>query len=49
MLCVPLSADERCLGTLSLCAEDASAFTEHHERITTLLATLAALASGQVS
>lgn len=44
MLCVPLRVDERCLGTLSLYAEDPSAFDDHHERITTLLATLAALA-----
>jgi GAF domain-containing protein len=44
MLCVPLWADERCLGALSLYAEDVSAFTERHERITSLLATLAALA-----
>lgn len=44
MLCVPLRVDERCLGTLSLYAEDPSAFDDHHEQITTLLATLAALA-----
>jgi GAF domain-containing protein len=44
MLCVPLQVDERCLGTLSLYAENPSAFDDHHERITTLLATLAALA-----
>ena len=44
MLCVPLQVDERCLGTLSLYAEDPAAFDDHHERITTLLATLAALA-----
>jgi GAF domain-containing protein len=44
MLCVPLRVDERCLGTLSLYAEDPSAFDDHHERVTTLLATLAALA-----
>jgi putative methionine-R-sulfoxide reductase with GAF domain len=44
MLCVPLRVDERCLGTLSLFAEDPSAFDDHHEQITTLLATLAALA-----
>jgi GAF domain-containing protein len=44
MLCVPLRVDERCLGTLSLYAEDVSAFTDFHERITILLATLAALA-----
>jgi GAF domain-containing protein len=44
MLCVPLQVDERCLGTLSLYAEDPSAFDDHHEQITTLLATLAVLA-----
>jgi GAF domain-containing protein len=44
MLCVPLQVDERCLGTLSLYAENPAAFDDHHERITTLLATLAALA-----
>lgn len=44
MLCVPLRVDERCLGTLSLYAEDRCAFDDHHEQITTLLATLAALA-----
>jgi GAF domain-containing protein len=44
MLCVPLWAHERCLGALSLYAEDVSAFTKRHERITSLLATLAALA-----
>jgi GAF domain-containing protein len=44
MLCVPLWVDERCLGTLSLYAEDPSAFGDHHEQITTLLATLAVLA-----
>jgi GAF domain-containing protein len=44
MLCVPLWINERCLGTLSLYAERASAFTDHDERITTVLGTLAALA-----
>jgi GAF domain-containing protein len=44
MLCVPLRVDQRCLGTLSLYAEDPSAFRDHHERTTALLATLAALA-----
>jgi GAF domain-containing protein len=44
MLCVPLWVDEQCLGTLSLYAEGTAAFTDHHERITRLLATLAALA-----
>jgi GAF domain-containing protein len=44
MLCVPLQVDERCLGTLSLYAEDLCAFDDHHEQIATLLATLAVLA-----
>jgi GAF domain-containing protein len=44
MLCVPLRAHERCLGALSLYADQAAAFTELHERVTTLLATFAALA-----
>jgi GAF domain-containing protein len=44
MLCVPLWAHERCLGALSLYADQAAAFTDLHERVTTLLATFAALA-----
>jgi len=44
MLCVPLSVDERCLGALSLYADQAAAFTDLHERVTSLLATFAALA-----
>jgi GAF domain-containing protein len=44
MLCVPLWVDERCLGALSLYAAQISAFTDLHERVTTLLATFAALA-----
>jgi transcriptional regulator with GAF, ATPase, and Fis domain len=44
LLCVPLWVDERCLGTLTLYAEQDSAFTKHHERFTALLATFAALA-----
>lgn len=44
LLCVPLRVDERCLGTLSLYAEQVRAFSDQDERITTLLATLAALA-----
>ena len=44
MLCVPLWVDERCLGALSLYGDQAAAFTELHERVTTLLATFAALA-----
>jgi GAF domain-containing protein len=44
MLCVPLRAHERCLGTLSLYSERATAFTGHDERITMLFATLAAIA-----
>lgn len=43
-LCVPLWADERGLGALSLYAGDPSAFTDLDERITTMFATLAALA-----
>jgi GAF domain-containing protein len=44
MLCVPLQAGERSLGTLSLFASEPAAFDERDERITTLFATLAALA-----
>jgi GAF domain-containing protein len=44
MLCVPLWIDERSLGALSLYASQVSAFTDPHERVTTLLATFAALA-----
>lgn len=44
MLCVPLQVHERCLGTLSLYSERVTAFTGHDERITTLFATLAAIA-----
>jgi GAF domain-containing protein len=44
MLCVPLWADERGLGALSLYGDQAAAFTDLHERVTTLLATFAALA-----
>jgi GAF domain-containing protein len=44
MLCVPLRAHERCLGALSLYADQPAAFTDLHERVTTLLATFAALA-----
>jgi GAF domain-containing protein len=44
MLCVPLWVDDRCLGTLSLYGEKPAAFDSHDERITTLFATLAALA-----
>jgi GAF domain-containing protein len=43
-LCIPLWADERGLGTLSLYAGKPSAFTDVDERITTMFATLAALA-----
>jgi hypothetical protein len=39
-----LWVDERCLGTLSLYREQPAIFTSHDERITTLFATLAALA-----
>jgi GAF domain-containing protein len=44
MLCVPLWVDERGLGALSLYAGEAAAFNDLHERVTTLLATFAALA-----
>jgi GAF domain-containing protein len=44
MLCVPLWVHEQCLGALSLYAGQAAAFTDLHERVTTLLATFAALA-----
>src|ERR1700722_10896242 len=44
MLCVPLRAHERCLGALSLYADQPAAFTDLHGRATTLLATFAALA-----
>jgi GAF domain-containing protein len=44
MLCVPLWVDQRCLGALSLYADQAAAFTDLHGRVTTLLATFAALA-----
>ena len=44
MLCVPLWIDERGLGALSLYADEAAAFNDLHERVTTLLATFAALA-----
>jgi GAF domain-containing protein len=44
VLCVPLWVDERCLGTLSLFAERPAAFTDRDERVTTLFATLAAVA-----
>jgi GAF domain-containing protein len=43
-LCIPLQADERGLGTLSLYAAEPSAFTDVDERVTTMFATLAALA-----
>src|SRR3984957_1670096 len=43
MLCVPLWVDERCLGALSLYADQATAFTDLHGRVATLLATFAAL------
>ena len=43
-LCIPLWADERGLGTLSLYAAEPFAFTDVDERITTMFATLAALA-----
>jgi GAF domain-containing protein len=44
MLCVPLWVDERGLGALSLYGDQVAAFTDLHERVTTLLATFAALA-----
>jgi GAF domain-containing protein len=44
MLCAPLWVDERGMGALSLYADQAAAFNDLHERVTTLLATFAALA-----
>jgi GAF domain-containing protein len=44
MVCLPLWVDERCLGTLSLYAHHAAAFTERDERTAILCATLAAAA-----
>ena len=44
MVCVPLHVHEQCLGTLSLYSERAAAFNSHDERVTTLFATLAAIA-----
>ncbi len=44
MLCVPLRVHEQCLGTLSLYSESVTPFTGHDERVTTLFATLAAIA-----
>jgi GAF domain-containing protein len=44
ILCVPLWIDERSLGALSLYADQVAAFTDLHERVTSLLATFAALA-----
>jgi transcriptional regulator with GAF, ATPase, and Fis domain len=44
MLCLPLWVHERCLGALSLYSGEAAAFSDMHERATTLLATFAALA-----
>ena len=44
MLCVPLQVHEQCLGTLSLYSERVTAFTSHDEQVTTLFATLAAIA-----
>jgi GAF domain-containing protein len=43
-LCTPLWVDERGLGTLSLYAGKPAAFTDVDERVTTMFATLAALA-----
>jgi len=44
MLCVALSVDENCLGTLSLYSEATEAFNEHDVQLTQLYATHAALA-----
>lgn len=44
LLCAPMWADERCLGTLSLYGEQPAVFTSYDEQITSLFATLAALA-----
>ena len=49
MLCVPLRVHERCLGTLSLYSERVTPFTGHDERVTTLFATLAAIALAEAS
>jgi GAF domain-containing protein len=44
LLCAPLWVSERSLGALTLYAAQPQAFSEHDERITGMLATLAALA-----
>jgi GAF domain-containing protein len=44
MLCMPLQADERCLGSLSLFADRPTAFDRRDEQVTALFATLAGLA-----
>jgi GAF domain-containing protein len=44
MLCAPLWVDDQALGTLSLYAPEAGAFSEHDQRIAGTFATLAALA-----
>ena len=44
MVCVPLRVHEQCLGTLSLYSERTAAFDSHDEGVTTLFATLAAIA-----
>jgi GAF domain-containing protein len=44
MICIPLQVHEQCLGTLSLYSDHVTAFTGHDERVTTLFATLAAIA-----
>ncbi len=44
MVCVPLWVHEQCLGTLSLYSERVTAFGVYDERVTTLFATLAAVA-----
>jgi GAF domain-containing protein len=44
MLCVPLSVDELCLGSVSLYGIEAYGFEGHHEQLANLFATHAALA-----
>jgi GAF domain-containing protein len=44
MLCVPLTVDDRTLGALSLYADQSHVFTDDSKHLTTIYATLAALA-----
>jgi GAF domain-containing protein len=43
MLCVPMSVDELCLGSVSLYGIEPYGFSDHHERLARLFATHAAL------